>query len=252
MGFPLTINLDVVINSFGGVGTSFLMHFLKEHLRINCPHNLDLLKHIDTPPLTHKKKFRAVYIYGNPIEAIASLFNRGYHSLHSQYLLRNHPKVQPVSKEDTLETYLKQEVDRFKLESHFEQWISSKRHYPILFIKYEYIWNHLPELFNFLEIDHKYIDTFPKKKERTSRLDRISNENLYYLDKMYGTLIDKTEQYPAFFIKPPTPAAYPISLVNLPLSLIENSDSIHPAITLSSFYPKTYNLFKHLLVRRSG
>lgn len=249
MSVPLTTNLDATISSFGGVGTSFLMHFFKQYIRINCSHNTDYLKHIDTPPLTHKINFRAVYIYGNPIEATVSLFKRNYHSVHSKYLLRSHPKIEPISKQDDLENYLNRKTDKFKFETHFEQWLHSKRHYPILFLKYEYLWDYLPELFDFLEIERKYIYLFPNKKKRTSKLDEILPENLSQLNNMYGKLVEQIEQYPAFFIKSPTPGSYFNSLIELPLSLANNLDSIHPAITFSTFYPKTYNFLKHLLMR---
>lgn len=58
---PLTIttNMEILVASCGGVGTSFFMNFLKKHRRINCPRDTDRLKHTPIPPLTITPNLKA-------------------------------------------------------------------------------------------------------------------------------------------------------------------------------------------------
>ncbi|MBI3333889.1 hypothetical protein HYZ97_00165, partial [Candidatus Pacearchaeota archaeon] len=62
-------NLDVLVASCGGVGTSFFMRFLNRFKKVNCVNNCDGFKHLVAPPPVAQRKFKAVYIYGNPIDA---------------------------------------------------------------------------------------------------------------------------------------------------------------------------------------
>ncbi|AFZ59169.1 hypothetical protein H6G54_02085 [Anabaena cylindrica FACHB-243] len=243
---PITINFDATVNSFGGVGTSFFMRFFEKFIRLNCSHNTDLIKHTDTPPLTHKIKFKAIYIYGNPMEAVVSIFMRKYHGLHSQYMLRNYAKIQPILKEETLESYLTLGEDKFKIEAHFHNWFYASRHYPILFLKYEYIWDFLPEIFDFLDIEHEYIKDFPPQRNRNSNLSQLPDNIIDSLNNMYGGFAKELETRPPFLILPPKIEQYPLSLFQLPLAVVQHHHLIHPGLTFSTFFPKAYSSLKSL------
>ncbi|WP_016953301.1 hypothetical protein [Anabaena sp. PCC 7108] len=241
---PITINFDATVSSFGGVGTSFFMNFFEKYIRLNCSHNVDSIKHTDTPPLTHKLKFKAIYIYGDPIEAVVSIFMRKYHGLHSQYMLCNYPKIQPILKNETLESYLDLGEDKFKMEAHFHKWFDTSRHYPILFLKYEKIWDFLPEIFDFLEIEQKHIKDFPPRRKRNSSLNQLSENTIDRLNNMYGKFAKELETKPPFLIHQPTIKQYPLTLFQLPLSLIQHRHMIHPQLTFSTFFPKIYSSLK--------
>lgn len=127
---------------------------------------------------------KIVYLYGNPQLAILSIFRRGYQLYHFEKLRRwskNTPKYNQMS----LDIYAKKGLDLFDLRGHFFNWYDKYINFPTMFIRYETLYENLDELFNFLDIPLKYIDKFPKKKERVSKIENISHETLNDLDKIY-------------------------------------------------------------------
>ena len=75
---------DAVVASFGGNGTSFLLKFLRDYLRVNSWDSAnDGIKHANAPnhPVFDGLKVdRGIYVYGNPVIAVASLFRRDFQS----------------------------------------------------------------------------------------------------------------------------------------------------------------------------
>ncbi|OKH18213.1 hypothetical protein [[Limnothrix rosea] IAM M-220] len=128
-------NLELLIVSFGGVGTSFFMNFFNQHKLINCRHNGDGLKHLVEPPLVLSPNLKAIYIFGDPIEATVSLFRRGYHHAHSRKISPDkEATLELMSPETSLEDYAGYGKDLFGFERHYQNWSYIDRHYPVLFI----------------------------------------------------------------------------------------------------------------------
>ncbi len=107
---------------------------------------------------------------------------------HSMRLLHNYPNLEPINRSCTLNEYLEKGIDKLKLEEHFYNWVNAKASYPIMLIKYETMWDHLPEIFNYLEIPSSEIKKFPKKKNRHSNFKDIPKDIEKKLYKMYGEL----------------------------------------------------------------
>ena len=65
--------IEVVICSYGGVGTTSFMYFIKNFKKINHPDNIGGLKHLPIPPKSSNKYLKYIYIYGDPRLAAISL-----------------------------------------------------------------------------------------------------------------------------------------------------------------------------------
>ena len=133
-------NINVIVSSFGGVGTTFLMRHLQNYTTTNCPHDYDGYKHSPLPPIGFNKSLRFVYIYGDPVLAVISLFRRGYANQQLKKLRRwgiggNGYATTPVQ---GLRQYALLHSDELCLEKHFTNWYSDKFcTVPTLFLRYE-------------------------------------------------------------------------------------------------------------------
>ena len=179
-------NVQVVVASFGGVGTTFLARFISEFKRTNCPKDLDGLKHSPLPPLSRDKSVRFVYVYGNPIDAAISLFNRKYHHNQSQKLQRYQKTRMAIPAGMTLEEYAAQGEDRFLFRRHFDNWYNTYLCHPTLFLRYESVFENKHKLVEFLGLPDDAVDSFPEKQERTSTLDSLPPGTVNGLNEMYG------------------------------------------------------------------
>ena len=57
-------NFDCWVVSPGGVGTTALIGFLKEHILLNHQHDEDGLKHSICPPKNLNKKLKVIFVTG--------------------------------------------------------------------------------------------------------------------------------------------------------------------------------------------
>jgi len=176
--------IDAVITSYGGVGTTFVISFISNHMKTNDPYDKDNFKHSQIPLLSSNPKLKFVYLYGNPQLAVFSIFRRGYQLYHLKKLRRWSKNI-PKYNQMTLDIYAKKGLDLFDLRGHFFNWYDKYINFPIMFIRYETLYENLDELFNFLDIPKKYIDKFPKKNERVSKIENIAHETLNDLDRIY-------------------------------------------------------------------
>jgi hypothetical protein len=187
--------VDLVIVSYGGVGTSFLMDFFSQYLTINHPHDKDGFKHSPLPPISFNPNVKFMYVYGNPQMAAASLFRRNFHTAQSFKLQRWGRKVVPIPMEMTIQEYAHLGIDRFCFENHFQNWY---RKYltgiPTLFVRYETIFDNVRHLLEFTEIPEDSIEKFPPKKQRNSKKEEISVETASLLDQMYGDFADQLDK----------------------------------------------------------
>lgn len=188
-------NIDTLVCSPGGVATTSFMEFIRQYRTINDPWDRDGLKHIDRPPLTRNSNLKAIYIYGDPLNLIISLFRRNYQEVHSRKLLANYPTIAPILETEGIDDYLDKSVDRLKLENHFKNWKRGSENYPIMMIKYEDMWNNLPEVFNYLEIPASEISNFPEHKKRSADWRKASIKNQKKLHYIYGELFREIQKF---------------------------------------------------------
>jgi hypothetical protein len=87
----------------------------------------------------------------------------------------------------TFEEYASLGSDQFFFQAHFYNWYDKYLStIPTLFIRYETLFDNVEVLLDFLGIPKTNIDSFPKKKKRSSSLSDIPIETRKKLDGMYG------------------------------------------------------------------
>jgi len=194
--FPhITKDKEILVCSYGGVATTTLIEFVAQYKHCNDPYDADQLKHIDRPPYSRNSKLKVLYIFGDPVDATYSLFRRKYHHVQSKKLLRMHSGVDIIPKGMLLEQYAKEGIDRFKFEQHFENWTHHFHQYPVLAVRYETLWNYIPEILGFLEIPTSEVPRFPQFDPR-NKLPSDSDGVRRALQKMYGALLQKLQSFP--------------------------------------------------------
>ena len=112
-------NINVLISSMGGVGTTFFIKHIKRHTTTNDILNSDGFKHLPFPPFSSNKNIKYIYIYGNPIDSVISLFRRNHQVAQSRKLLLFNNKLNCIKRDTTLEQYAAEGVDRFLFSNQF-------------------------------------------------------------------------------------------------------------------------------------
>lgn len=205
--FPLFVNRDiqVVVASFGGVGTTFLMNYISQYKKTNFSCDRDQIKHSSLPPISFNKNIKFVYVYGDPILATISLFRRGYHSWQSEKLTRYESNlVSPISPESSLEEYVDLQKDLFNFRSHFYNWYEKYLVHPTMFIRYESIFENIGSLIDFLELPEVAVANIPVKKERKSLQQNISDETTDKLLGIYGEFSEELKNLKDVEIRVPS------------------------------------------------
>ncbi|XOF32206.1 MAG: hypothetical protein ACL93V_09090 [Candidatus Electrothrix sp. YB6] len=208
-GKQLQVEHTVQVTSFGGAGTTMLLEFLQEQ-GVKVPQEFDsgIWKHLPEPPCVSRYQlpsdFRAVYLTADPIDALLSVFRRGYHMAHAvrmqsaarwpgHFLMRDEPDP-PWGLHD----FLAEKRDCFGIYDQFKAWTTSppqRRGYQIMLLKYERLWNHIEELYAFLGLPPERLCQFPAHKERMPNpLNTMSNR--LKLLEIYGDLAQQAASLP--------------------------------------------------------
>lgn len=192
----LNSSVEVLVASYGGVGTTFLSQAIGRFRMINDPRDLDGYKHCPVPPVFGSRELKVVYVVGNPILAAASLFRRGYQAgqagkLQYSRIVRRFPE-EGLSLKD----YAARGRDLFFFQEHFEAWTKNFVFYPTLVVRYEAIHESLEQIAGFLNLPPEFISEFPPLKERGSDIAKIDPGTLKGLERMYGNLAQKIESMP--------------------------------------------------------
>jgi len=185
--FTNVLSKKIYIYSYGGSGTRMFYEFVKNYRPVNSQtdvHNGLIVK---------KYPFeKVVYLVGNPVNAVISFYRR--HTINLKFI-KEHTKNLNIDEfeANSLEDYVKQGKDLFQLEKHFEKYTSNELPYPILFIKYEKLWDNLDSIFEYLGLK-KYIRGFPNKLDRKSNYKRIDSRLKYGLVEIYSNLLSKIDE----------------------------------------------------------
>jgi len=151
-------NLDVLVVSPGGVGTTALIDHCKNYLTINDRDNLDGLKHKIKPFKNFKKELKVIYIDGDSLDIYYSLKRRDYF----QTQLLNFESLLGVISSRLVG------VKKFEklLKLHKQNWCNMT-HENILFLNYENLFESSKKINSFLNIQEShFVETFPKRKKR--------------------------------------------------------------------------------------
>jgi len=158
---------ELLIASTGGVGTTMLLTHYYQVVGIltNDAMDNDKLKHSVVPPELDSIQC-ALYIFGDPQDVYKSLERRGF-------------------LEDTIKKIAKENAttdDPLALKSHFQNWQQLPTKYPIMFLKYNSLWEKQTEINEYLQtcFDRTlYIPPLPKRRERKSAHTPLP-KNLYH------------------------------------------------------------------------
>lgn len=233
-------NIEIIVTSFGGVGTSFLLDFINKNKLANSTSDLDFFKHSPIPPITFNKKVKFIYIYGDPMLATVSLFRRGYHHYQSKKLLF-YKNIKPISKKTTLEEYAQGRIDKFCFEEHFFNWREKFLTHPTCFIRYDKIHEVKEHLIEFLELPKSRINDFPEFKERNSDINALDNKTINGLNYLYGDFTKKLEKYNHIEILIPKSKYYWLKYINwYYLKGLFNQLFRYFGITIRNFSPATF------------
>lgn len=210
---PSGRSYDVIVVSYGGSGTTFLIDFLKRHTTINSPNSLeDGIKHIISPQhpvLDGKIVNKAIYIYGDPIDATLSLFRRDFvkymipkinsrhHCDGASLISYRDSNVRNISYRD----YLTNGEDELSFQEHWTNWNNEHVDFPILFIKFDAIHDHVEDILKFLDLPLHLAKDFPPKKTRSSDLKKLPEDELVALQRIYGALQEDMARQPDLRIK---------------------------------------------------
>ena len=175
---------DVYVFSYGGTGTRMLCKFIQQHLKLNSqPH----VHHGNPEQLSGRE--RAIYLYGDPIDAVLSFYRRDVE--YETNFVKKHYRNLDVSGEfpKTFEDYLTWGSDAFCLEAHFEKYRKAQSVAGLVMVRFDDIWDHLGELFDFIRLPARPSD-FPPKRARLSKRDALKPDELAVLEKYFSGLIE--------------------------------------------------------------
>ncbi|KAG2422867.1 hypothetical protein HXX76_015699 [Chlamydomonas incerta] len=89
------------------------------------------------PQLPLCRPRHVVYLYGDPLAAVASHYRRG-HACHQAQKTSGHPaRLSPATFPATFDDYVSRGEDLFGLEDHFRGWSTAPADYPVTLVRYE-------------------------------------------------------------------------------------------------------------------
>lgn len=173
--------------SMGGVGSTALARHVGS-LADKTPR-----EHAYSPVLyAQDKPLKLGYIYGNPYNAVISVFRRNYQDMHTQAMNSQSPTPAGKLTNVSLEEYLERGLDEFHLERQLDNWANAREcPHPILLIKYEDMAQNMNEILRYFEQD----DLF-EFRLRKSNWGLQSEPVRRALEQMYGSVKAKVDALP--------------------------------------------------------
>jgi hypothetical protein len=158
---------------------------------------------------------KIIYVYGDPAHAVASFFRRAAnedpddpHPGHRNFLARHCRNIEgdldKLTVDYSLDDFLRSDGDPFALADHFHSWMTATVPYPVLFVRYETLWEHVEEVFDFVGIPRGEAASFPEKRQTYVDRNRKYDEPLKQLRVKYALLIAELEGLPPIFIRAPS------------------------------------------------
>ena len=164
--------------------------------------NDDLLKHSAGPPLTLNPDLKFIYIFGDPVKSVISLFRRDLHHPHSKKMeLLNPGESHLIPEKATLMDYAKRGTDHFGFQKHFTNWQRSEIQNDILFIRLETMHRNMDRILDYLDLDQTCSDQFPKKIRRNSDPSALPSEIKEGLQHIYTDFRNQLDSVPDIFLK---------------------------------------------------
>jgi hypothetical protein len=213
-GDPRAINHTVQITStFGSGSTSLHEHFSVAGIDVPKTPGHFPFKHLRVPPPPDDVPpgFRVLYLYGDPRNAVVSIFRRGLQEFAYRWLhfredddivewLREELPVQVSQRLSSLEAFLEAGIDEFQLEDHLERWLERERAgYQVLFVRFESLSDTWPSVRDFVGLgpDYPCLELKARSSNWTTLPPTLRNE----IDALYGGLARRMEALPPIKIR---------------------------------------------------
>jgi Sulfotransferase domain len=207
-----------IVATYGGSGSKTLVRgILNQPPPGLSPINLVRRHHTHkrVPYAAVPEGTKVIYVHGDPAHSIASFFRRAAnedpddpHPGHRNFLARHCRNLEgdlgQLTDGYSLEDFLRSDEDPFGLADHFHSWMGAKVPYPILFVRYETLWDHVQEIFDFVGIPRAEAASFPEKRENYVERNRKYDAPLARLRVKYARLIAEIEALPPVLIRPPS------------------------------------------------
>jgi hypothetical protein len=199
--------LKYFVVSYGGVGTHMITPMINDSdwlfhiIRDRKKGHLKYPEHIRTVPSSFKEygyqgKVKLIYIFGDPINSVLSHFRRRLSHKKSwckHHCLNVQGDFKKFKESWDLKDYLKNGVDLFRLEEHFDNWTTvdpQSIDFDYMILKYETANKHEEQIKDFLNTDVPL-----NFKIRNSDWRNESEEIKARLVDMYGSLLEKCDQF---------------------------------------------------------
>ena len=196
----LAYSKDFVVGSWGGVGSTTLLRGLFKVKKTNSPDDLDGIKHGFFPPLPFRCNdgFRGLFVIGDPLEAVLSLFRRRLQFGQWQKVVSMVGKKTGVyvRRQEPLRSVLERGHDPFFLERQLENWTNRRLvGYPIKIVKYNELFLEEDSIRAFLGVEENFDELGIVRKERISSLDLAGKRERELLERTYGGLRAKVNAF---------------------------------------------------------
>jgi hypothetical protein len=193
------IHHTVQVTSFGGSGTTALYDYLL-HAGVDVPTTPGEFpfKHQPSPPDVScvPAGFRVVYPFGDPRDAVMSVFRRGFQGGHYRGMRLRAPSEQVDARLASLEAFLAAGVDVFGLAEHFAAWNErGHRAYPVLFVRFTELASVWPVVREFVGLPSDAV-CLPVGARASSWRD-LPPPARVRIDDMYGELAVALEARPS-------------------------------------------------------
>lgn len=208
-------HFDAVITSFGGSGTTMLLDFLGERMRVNDANSfVDGIKHANSPnhpALEGREIGCAIYIYGDPVHTVLSLFRRGYYRRMIYKLSsdthRDGPDYFSASQENrteiTLDEFVERGEDLFSINRHWKNWTTAPLRFPVAFVRQAELIHHIPDVLEFAGLTRADALDYPAERQRARTGMNLDQGTLAKLTAIYAETLADMARRPAFFVREP-------------------------------------------------
>lgn len=142
---------------------------------------------------------RLGYMFGNPYNAVLSVFRRGYQQMHVVAMHARSGTAPVLLKGVSIEEYLERGVDEFFIERQFDNWTGdADPMHPTILIRYELLGCHIDEILDFFACRKEFV-VQPRSSSWRDRPEHIRKG----LERIYGRLNERIEAMPAVRIMMP-------------------------------------------------
>jgi len=204
-------DLDAIVVSYGGAGTTEFIQYLGQWMRVNHPNSLqDGIKHANSPAhpvLMGRRIGAAVYLYDDPVRAMISVFRRGLHTRHAAKLASSQHRsgveyreyVTSHERSMALDQYLAEGRDHLGFGQHVTNWLTHSTTFPILFVRFDVLFESAEAIARFVGLQRNAVASFPVRRPRTADPAQLTVEQSAAADRIYSSLRERLTALPGLY-----------------------------------------------------